>query len=105
MTKVTEANFEQRLQSIIQSAILLLVSWVGYSTVDLGKSTARLEVKYEQAARDIGDLKTELSAMRTQTTTVATALAATTAAVATSANNTAAAAAAAAAAAVDSRKK
>ena len=74
-------NFEQRLQSVIQGLILLMLAACGGILWNLSNRASQQEVINSQTAKDVGELKTAMVEMRNQTaiTTAATLAAVTTA--------------------------
>jgi hypothetical protein len=75
-------KFERRVQTVLQGLTLAFLIALGSMMYGLIRSAAQQEVTNGQTVKDIAELKSELSSLRIQTTTVATALAATTAAAA-----------------------
>ena len=59
-------GFERHVQTVIQVLITALLLWVGSSVLSVRDSAIRLEEKYAQTRSDVGDIKTELAALRTQ---------------------------------------
>ena len=92
----SEHQFERRLQSVLQAIMLAILIGVGYTMIDLVKSSTRQEMTNAQVAKDISELRSQMETLKG--TSIATALAATNAAsaVALAASNAASAAAAAA---------
>jgi cell division protein FtsB len=98
-------DFERRAQSVVQVIITLLVGWIGFSLVDMGKSIVVLQVQGAQASAMIVEMKADVASVKVQASTAA--LAANTAATAatTAAALAATAATTAAALAAQSHQK
>lgn len=87
--KTSERSFETRLQSIAQAAMLAILLGIGYSVVDLVKSSTRQEVLNIQVAKDISELRSEVNSTRQQGTNAALAASTTATAAALAAANAA----------------
>jgi len=65
--------FERRAQSVVQVIITLILSWIGFSVVDLGKSVVALQVQTAATALIITEMKADGVVLRTQVSTAALA--------------------------------
>jgi hypothetical protein len=71
--KYRNGDFERRAQTIVQVIITLLVGWVGFSVVDLGKSVVALQVQGVTNAQSMADMKADVASVKVQASTAALA--------------------------------
>lgn len=70
---INNGEFERRAQSIVQVVITLLVGWIGFSIVDMGKSVAVLQVQGIAVAASNAEMKADLASVKVQASTAALA--------------------------------
>ena len=59
------------MQSILQALMLAILVWLGNTMIELVKSSSMQSLVNIQVAKDLTELKTEVTALRTQGTTAA----------------------------------